>query len=118
MPAHAFVPTDEHRQIVLNGVTAGVPQSLMCKILGIAEPTLRKYFVDELETAVASRNIKAVSYLWQHIENGDKASLMFYMKTQMGWRETNKIEVDATVDIKGAGVSGLLATVLKKDAKA
>ena len=113
----AFKPTDEQRKTVKNAVTAGLSQVLTAKVLGISPTTLVKYFNDELETAQAHRHARAAELLWEKVEKGETACLFFYMKTQMGWRETSKLEVDATVDIKGAGVSGLLAAVAKTDAK-
>ena len=113
----AFKPTDDQRKTVINAVTAGLTQALTAKVLGIATTTLLRHFEKELQTAQAVRHARAAELLWEKVEKGETACLFFYMKTQMGWRETNKLEVDATVDIKGAGVSGLLAAVVKTDAK-
>lgn len=33
------------------------------------------------------------------IENGNVASIMFFLKTQCGWRETQKVEVETTNDV-------------------
>ena len=108
--------SDDQKRMAVNAATAGLPQTLIAKILEIKDDTLRKYLRDELDEGVGKRNMRAVEILWEKIEKGETAPLFFYMKTQMGWHERQKIDLDATVEVKGAGVSGLLAAVLKKDA--
>lgn len=36
---------------------------------------------------------KATGKLWEHINNDDKASLIFYLKTQWGWKEKQDINL-------------------------
>lgn len=43
---------------------------------------------------------KVSSKLWEWIEKNDKASIMFYLKTQAGWRETGTSEEDDKLDKK------------------
>jgi hypothetical protein len=48
----------------------------------------------------ANRIEKASGYLWEWIEKRDKASIMFFLKTQAGWREAAPIIEDGEKDSK------------------
>lgn len=50
----------------------------------------------------ASKIEQASGYLWEWVEKKDKASLMFFLKTQGGWRESAPIDDDGEKDGKPA----------------
>ena len=80
----------------------GVPQESIAEFLGIDAKTLRKYYRDELNSAVIKANAAVGRFLYQNasgqtLANGATHSdcvraAMFWAKTRMGWRETNQID--------------------------
>jgi len=86
-------PNDVTRKVVANASVAGLNHKLIGKIIGIDDDTLRLYYGPELETAKASKKVRAVEILWDKIEKGETSCLIFYMKTQMGWSDKQTVEL-------------------------
>lgn len=76
-----------------------------CKRAGISRVTLEKWRKTDKELDDAINNIKdrakefVEGQLMTAIRNGNVASIMFYLKTQCGYRETQKLEVTETSQI-------------------
>lgn len=87
-------PTDHSRQLVSLHATVGTDQEQIARILGIDAKTLRKYYRDELDLASAKAIAKIGGALFNKALSGDTASMIFYLKTRAGWRET--VHVDNT----------------------
>jgi hypothetical protein len=90
-----FKPTDEDRSLVEAMTAVGIPQVDVAMVMrdGIDVKTLRKHFRRELDTAKIKANAKVGGTLYNKAIKGDVASLIFWCKTQMGWKETNVQEV-------------------------
>ena len=84
-PPHA--PTDALRQTVQLHTTVGTPQEAIAQILGIDPKTLRKHYRDELDLSRAKANATIGGALFNKAKGGDTAAMIFWMKTQAGWRE-------------------------------
>ena len=90
--------------------------------LGISQDTLtrrkqtRADFAEAIKRGKAKANIFVGGKLMQKIKAGDTASIIFYLKTRCGWKETKKIEAD--VKARGEIPEGLPAMYakLKKEA--
>ena len=89
-PPHA--PTDAMRQTVQLHTTVGTPQETIAQILGIDAKTLRKHYRDELDLSRAKANATIGGALFNKAKGGDTAAMIFWMKTQAGWREKQAIE--------------------------
>ena len=89
-PPHA--PTDAQRQTVQLHTTVGTPQPVIARLLGITEKTLRKYYRDELDLAKAKANATIGGALFNKAKGGDTTAMIFWMKTQAGWKETSIVE--------------------------
>lgn len=85
-------PTDALRQTVQLHTTVGTTQATVAQILGIDLKTLRKYYRDELDLSLAKANATIGGALFNKAKGGDTAAMIFWMKTQAGWRETHRIE--------------------------
>lgn len=76
-----------------------------CERAGISRVTLEKWRKEdpELESRINSIKEKTREFvegqLMSAIRNGNVASIMFFLKTQCGWRETSKLEVEQVGDI-------------------
>jgi hypothetical protein len=110
-----FKPTDEQRKAVelLSGF--GIPIEQICAYVEINDDTLRKHFADELVGGKAKANAKIAQTLFNKATGGDTTALIFWAKTQMRWKETEKIELtgkdDGPVeisDVKQKLLSGIL----------
>jgi hypothetical protein len=84
-PPHA--PTDATRQTVQMHTIVGTTQADIARVLHIDEKTLRKYYRDELDLAKAKANVTIGGALFNQAKSGDTAAMIFWMKTQAGWRE-------------------------------
>ena len=88
-PPHA--PTDAARQTVQMHTIVGTTQADIARVLGIDEKTLRKYYRDELDLAKAKANATIGGALFNRAKSGDTSAMIFWMKTQAGWREKTDI---------------------------
>ncbi len=68
--------------------------------------TLHREFRHELDTAMTRANAKVGAALFNAAINGDTASMIFWAKTRMGFREVNRTEFTGK-DGKPVQVQGL-----------
>ena len=71
--------------------TVGTTQADIARVLDIDEKTLRKYYRDELDLAKAKANATIGGALFNRAKSGDTSAMIFWMKTQAGWREKTDI---------------------------
>lgn len=98
------IPTAEQRQIVQLHATIGTAQSLLSRIIGIDEKTLRKHYREELDLGKAKANAVIGGALFNKAKSGDTTAMIFWMKTNAGWRETSNVNhtsEDGTMTPKG-----------------
>lgn len=92
MPMPKHEPTPETRQIVQLHTTVGTNQNDVARILGISPKTLRLHYRDELDLSLAKANATIGGALFNKAKGGDTAAMIFWMKTQAGWKEKSVIE--------------------------
>ena len=85
-------PTEATRQTVQLHTMVGTNQTDIARVLDIDEKTLRKYYRGELDLAKAKANATIGGALFNKAKTGDTAAMIFWMKTQAGWRESTKID--------------------------
>lgn len=95
-------PTDENRAEVRALASFGVTQEDIAAFIGISKPTLAKYYPDELRVSSIKANATVGKYLYNlasgmALKNGAthgdcSRAAMFWAKTRMGWRETDRLE--------------------------
>lgn len=90
MPRIAHEPTPEQRQLVQLHATIGTDQNEIARIIGIDPKTLRKYYRDELDLAMAKANATIGGALFNKAKSGDTAAMIFWMKTRARWRERHE----------------------------
>ena len=89
-PPHA--PTEATRQTVQLHTMVGTNQTDIARVLDIDEKTLRKYYRGELDLAKAKANATIGGALFNKAKTGDTSAMIFWMKTQAGWRESTNID--------------------------
>lgn len=86
-----FVPQDQDRRTVTALAACGVPPDQICVVIGISEPTLRKYFSQELETAWIIANGRVAKTLLDVALSGKGkeavTACIFWLKCRAGWTE-------------------------------
>ena len=87
----AHEPTEATRQTVQLHTTVGTDQATIARVLEIDDKTLRKYYRDELDLAKCKANATIGGALFNKAKSGDTAAMIFWMKTQAHWRETNNL---------------------------
>ena len=92
MSRNPHEPTPETRQLVQLHATVGTPQSTIADIIGVDDKTLRKYYREELDQAKAKANATIGGALFNKAKSGDTSAMIFWMKTQAGWRERQEID--------------------------
>lgn len=90
MPSHE--PDKASRDKVESMAALGIPQEDIARVIGICHQTLRKHYRDELDNATTKANTQIGGALFRKALSGDTASLIFWMKTRAGWKETNVTE--------------------------
>ena len=96
-----FEPTDMERKLVGECASVGLPQDSIALLVrdGVDPKTLRKYFRRELDHGKAAANLAVGTTLYTKAVQGDTACAIFWAKTQMGWRETTKVDLGGDVNI-------------------
>ena len=93
-------PTDAQRQTVQLHATVGTPHPVIAQLLDIDPKTLRKYYREELDVSKAKANATIGGALFNKAKGGDTTAMIFWMKTQAGWREksdVNHVSEDGTM---------------------
>lgn len=120
MPLHE--PTRATREVVQLHTLVGTPQDQIAQIIGIDPKTLRKHYRAEIDLASAKANATIGGALFNKAKDGDTASMIFWMKTRAGWRETNRTELtspDGSMSPRPpVDLSGVSDKALKEIAKA
>lgn len=95
-PAHT--PTQHKRQQVEGFAAVGTKHAVIAKLIGVSIPTLEKYYSFELDNGKDVANGKIGGVLYKKALDGDTASVFFWLKTQAGFRETNRHELAGDPD--------------------
>lgn len=82
----------EHARIVQSMAQYGIPQKQIAAHIGIDTVTLAKLYRKEIDEGAAVTNNKIAKRLFEKAMDGDTTALIFWCKTRMGWRETQKVD--------------------------
>jgi hypothetical protein len=90
----AYKASDSDRAAVEKMCVAGITRETMSRVMEISEPTLLKHYKKELETSSVKANTNIAGKLYEKAINGDTTALIFWCKTQLGWRETTGLVIE------------------------
>ena len=90
-------PKYTFNQVHANTVQAmsqyGVPQEDIASVIGMSVETINKLYRKEYDLGAAMANHEVGRRLYERgVKDGDTTALIFWAKTRMGWKETQKIE--------------------------
>jgi hypothetical protein len=78
----------------------GMPLAEIARCMGMGQRTFEAYKSqrEDIQAAYKSGRAKglekATKALWRLIDEGEKTAIYFFLKTQWGWRETDKREIE------------------------
>lgn len=105
-------PTQETRDLVKRLSALGCPRVDIGIKLKINTDTLAKYYQQELDDGRIDANSIIAGTLFNKAKSGDTAAAMFWAKTRMQWRETDRLEVTG---VNGGPIQGVLTIVRELD---
>jgi len=83
-------PNEKDRRTIESMAGHGIPPLDIAKVVGISEPTMRKYYAEELATGQTKANSMVAQSLYQKaIGNGQGAvtACIFWLKVRAHWVE-------------------------------
>jgi predicted ArsR family transcriptional regulator len=90
----AHVPTDELRARVREMAESGLTQDDIAYEMEIDPKTLRRHYADDLKRSRIRNVQRAGKKLFEMAMEGNTTCLIFYLKSQGGWREKQEIDVN------------------------
>ena len=90
-----FIPTEDQKFLVTMMSSTGIPHERQAKAIGVNSKTLRKYFKEELQLGRNRAHAEIAGALYKRALNGNVPAQIFYLKTQAGWREAQRLELRA-----------------------
>ena len=87
-------PTDKQRGEVSAYARVGYPYEQIARFMGIAVETLRKHYIDELETSKGKAGAQVLNNLYRQATKDDFRAIpaaQFIARTQYGWNEKNEL---------------------------
>lgn len=92
-------PSETNRADVERLAGLGLPLRMIAAFIGIADKTLSKHYDVEILRGKAHAGAKVAQCLFDKCMAGDTASLIFWAKTQMQWKETTVQESVSVSDL-------------------
>lgn len=96
-PGRPAYEADEKTRAQVKMLAAmGIPDYDIAKVIGISRPTMRKYYMAELETGHIEANAQVAQSLFKQATNKDKPNVsaaIFWLKCRAEWREDGKEEM-------------------------
>jgi hypothetical protein len=86
-------PTEYQLNLAKNLAILNLTDEEIAKVLEINVVTLHRHYRTKLKEGRHDVKAFVVSKLMQLIKEGNPAAIMFYLKTQCRWRETDRLEV-------------------------
>ena len=86
-------PTEQTLRQAESMAGYGVPFHQIASLIGIDEKTLRKHYRKQLDEGKAKANSQVGLSLFQQAKAGNTAAAIWWTKSQMGWKDTSRVEV-------------------------
>lgn len=80
-------PTEEQTKLVGQMASVGITQEQMAEVMGVSVDTLRDRLGEVLRGKKVLANAKMAGRLYQSGMSGNVTAMIFWLKTQAGWKE-------------------------------
>ena len=103
-------PTPQTRALVQEAAGMGIPQPMICHLMRVAghpvsEPTLLKYYSDELSGGKAVATLQVAKTLFHQATVGKNlGAAIFWLKAQAGWREKQEVDANVRSDMRAVHI--------------
>jgi hypothetical protein len=84
---------ENDRLLVKRMASIGIPHEDIARSLKTTGETLRKYFAEELATAMTEANVAVAGALFRSAIKGNVSAQIFWCKTRLRWKEVHTTEV-------------------------
>ena len=93
-----FEPTAKERQQVEAMAGVGLPHDQIGALVrdGVCTDVIRQYFAKELKAGKAKASAKIGQTLFNRAIGGETAALIWWTKSQMGWKEKRELDVTSS----------------------
>lgn len=91
-PAHVVDENSKTLVKICSGL--GMSQVNISKLLGISDATLRNYYEADLDAGKAHVDQLVFSKFIDNIKAGKEASIMFYLRSRLGWKDTQEVKIE------------------------
>ena len=93
-----FVATDAERKQVEALAGVGLPHDQIGALVrdGVCTDVIRQYFANELKAGKAKASAKIGQTLFNRAIGGETAALIWWTKSQMGWKEKRDIDITSS----------------------
>ena len=93
-----FEPTAKERQQVEAMAGVGLPHDQIGALVrdGVCTDVIRQYFAKELKAGKAKASAKIGQTLFNRAIGGETAALIWWTKSQMGWKEKRDLDVTSS----------------------
>lgn len=82
---------EKDKELVIQMSSVGISHEQIAAVIGITHDTLVKYYKIELDTSKSKAIAKIGGRLYQKALKGDNTCMIFYLKTQARWHETQHL---------------------------
>ena len=86
------MPDEKGRKKVRSLAAVGIPQNEIAAVLGIDKKTLGKYYRQEIDESMTMANAAVAGKLYAAAMAGSVSAQIFWCKTRLKWRETDRVE--------------------------
>ena len=95
MARPTYEPTEASRKTATSMLAYGIKQEDIATVLDIDPKTFRKHYGDEIAKAHVQANSRVAETAYQMATSGrHPAMTMFWLKTRLGWREVERIDIN------------------------
>tara|TARA_R110000868_G_scaffold77213_4_gene221357 strand:+ start:319 stop:879 length:561 start_codon:yes stop_codon:yes gene_type:complete len=92
-PNAAYAPSSTQRNEVIMMSTNGIKPHHQAEAIGVSMKVLQKHFKHELAFGKLKANTKVSNSLYQKALEGNVPAMIFWLKSQAGWREADRLEL-------------------------
>lgn len=92
-----WMPTEEEKRLIEQMASVGISHEQIAEVFGICVDTLVARMKDALRGRKVKANAKMAGRLYQAAMAGNVTAMIFWLKTQAGWRESADLKIEGDI---------------------